>query len=276
MELPCPSEFLSGSASIRMGWMLPSSPWPSGWSPGSSRNRIPETPCSISGLLSRACALLQSPPSLEWPPLLSHEAKSDAAPPLRFSSPSAFPHPEQRPRWPGLPHPTACTFRFSRPLGALVRTEPAGLVSCQIRSWGCALQSFAPLSQPYVVSDAAPPVTLGSAPYPSGPCKATAETVPLRTPYRRVGTRPRLRGLAPREDPPLVPGGLDRLERVALLGFCPPGCSPPSERPESRPPLTCLARRTRTAEPATPQGVHSEGIGWSLARLPTLLGFCAS
>jgi len=32
--------------------------------------------------------------------------------------------------------PTACAFRFSQPRGAFIRSEPAGLVSCRIRSWG--------------------------------------------------------------------------------------------------------------------------------------------
>jgi hypothetical protein len=36
---------------------------------------------------------------------------------------------------------------------------PAGLVSCQIRSWGCTLQSFVPLPWPYAVSDAVPLMT---------------------------------------------------------------------------------------------------------------------
>jgi hypothetical protein len=38
--------------------------------------------------------------------------------------------------WPGLHLPTACAFRFSQPPGAFIRSEPAGLVSCRIRSWG--------------------------------------------------------------------------------------------------------------------------------------------
>jgi len=38
--------------------------------------------------------------------------------------------------WPGLLLPTACAFRFSQPLDAFIRPEPAGLVSCRIRSWG--------------------------------------------------------------------------------------------------------------------------------------------
>jgi hypothetical protein len=70
------------------------------------------------------------------------------------SSPSASPRPGQRHRWPGLPRPTASAFRFSQPPDALIRPEPAGLVSCRIRSWGCALQSLAPLVQPYAVSGA--------------------------------------------------------------------------------------------------------------------------
>jgi hypothetical protein len=39
-------------------------------------------------------------------------------------------------RGPGFPRPAACAFRFSQPLDASIRPEPAGLVSCQIRSWG--------------------------------------------------------------------------------------------------------------------------------------------
>jgi hypothetical protein len=38
--------------------------------------------------------------------------------------------------WSDLHFPTACTFRFSQPPGAFIRPEPAGLVSCRIRSWG--------------------------------------------------------------------------------------------------------------------------------------------
>jgi hypothetical protein len=32
--------------------------------------------------------------------------------------------------------PTACAFRCSQPLGTFIRSEPAGPVSCRIRSWG--------------------------------------------------------------------------------------------------------------------------------------------
>jgi hypothetical protein len=47
-----------------------------------------------------------------------------------------------------------CTFRFSQPRDAFIRLKLAGLVPCRIRSWGSVLQSFAPLVQPYIVSDA--------------------------------------------------------------------------------------------------------------------------
>jgi len=52
-----------------------------------------------------------------------------------------------------IPTLTASAFRYSQPLGAFIRPEPAGLISCQIRSWG-PLQSFAPPSLPYTVSSA--------------------------------------------------------------------------------------------------------------------------
>jgi len=39
-------------------------------------------------------------------------------------------------KWAGLPSLTAGASRFSQPHGAFIRPEPAGLVSCQIRSWG--------------------------------------------------------------------------------------------------------------------------------------------
>jgi len=36
----------------------------------------------------------------------------------------------------------ASVFRFSQPLGALIRPVPTGLVSCQIRSWGSPSRAF--------------------------------------------------------------------------------------------------------------------------------------
>jgi hypothetical protein len=204
MELICPSESLPDSASTRMGWMLPSSPRPSGWSPGSSRNRASEAPRSVPELLSWACALLQSPPSLEWPPRRRRSGDqrgSSHEVPFPFSvSPLGA-----AASWPGLPHPTACASRFSQPPGASIRPEPAGLVSCRIRSWGCTLQSFAPAPQPYAVSDAAPLVTLGGELCPSEGQTATAEAAAAlvqvegrdRVPAFRVSHRGAIRHSSP-------------------------------------------------------------------------------
>jgi hypothetical protein len=58
-----------------------------------------------------------------------------AAPPTRFLPLQRFPA-----RGSGMmvegPNSTACAFRYSQPLGALVRPELAGLIPCRIRSWG--------------------------------------------------------------------------------------------------------------------------------------------
>jgi hypothetical protein len=59
-----------------------------------------------------------------------------AAPPLRFRPLQRFPARGSGMSWSGLHLPTACAFRFSQPPGAFIRPEPAGLVSCRIRSWG--------------------------------------------------------------------------------------------------------------------------------------------
>jgi hypothetical protein len=155
--LPRPPECWPGHASARIGWTLPSCPCPLGdglqglRTPGSRENRE-ESP----GCLSWAWAPLQSTPNAE-PPLErpdgergrsragawspgKPDAKSGTS--LEVLPPTAYPRTGQRPSWPGLPHPTACAFRFSQPPDALFRPEPAGLVSCQIRSWGSPFRAF--------------------------------------------------------------------------------------------------------------------------------------
>lgn len=213
-------------------------------------------------------------------------------------SPSASCHTRQRTRGPGLPRPAACAFRFSRPLGALFRHVLAGLVSCRIRSWGCTLQSFAPLAWPYAVSGACPLLTFGRirrARLAGGPTVARASLAVAETTARETRTLarsedrsspgwtsprkpPRLQGFAPRESPPLPDGVLDRRRRVALLGF----------RPSRALLLTALARlspslpswafshRTRTADEPALQGFDCREMGESLSRPPTLMGFLAS
>jgi hypothetical protein len=77
---------------------LPSCPWPSGWTSGSSRTRSPEKPNSLSRILSWASAPLQRQPkhrAVAASPLVSQKASiSDAS--LEVSSPSASSHSEQR------------------------------------------------------------------------------------------------------------------------------------------------------------------------------------
>jgi hypothetical protein len=112
---------------------------------------------------------------------------------MRFLSPTASPRSGQRLCWPGLPHPTACASRFSQPLDAFIRPEPGGLVSCRIRSWGCALQSFPPPVQPYAVSGALPLLTFKRA------------RPPLHQPRTRPPKRPTTKpayGTAPGTPPP--------------------------------------------------------------------------
>jgi len=60
----------------------------------------------------------------------------EAAPPLRFRPLQRLPARGSGMKWLSLPRPTACAFRLSQPHGAFIRPEPAGLVSCRIRSWG--------------------------------------------------------------------------------------------------------------------------------------------
>jgi hypothetical protein len=55
---------------------------------------------------------------------------------LEVYSPTAFSRSKQRPSLVRLAFLTACAFRFSQPHGTFVRSDPAGLISCRIRSWG--------------------------------------------------------------------------------------------------------------------------------------------
>jgi hypothetical protein len=65
--------------------------------------------------------------------------------------------------------------------------------------------------------------------------------------------------------------------RVALLGFHPPGFSPSLARRDLHrtSPHGLHSSRRERPDGRTPQGLTSSEIGWSLSRLPTLLGFVA-
>jgi hypothetical protein len=137
-----------------------------------TRSGAGEAPKSITGVLSWASALLQSPPSLERPPRardLSAASRKATAPPMRFLAPTAFPRTRQQP---------VGRVCLSRPLaspGFLDLSTPSSasclpaIVSGRIRSWGCTLQSLPPPVQPYAVSGARYPPDVGSVRRPSSP-----------------------------------------------------------------------------------------------------------
>ena len=107
---------------------------------------------------------------------------------------------------------------------------------------GFALQSLAPLAQPYAVSGVAALLTfktfLKPIRQPLSPSQAPKRRARSGSSHKWISRQsaPRLQGLAPYESPPHRTGGLGRSEHVALLGFSPPGCSPSlnRQRPSSR------------------------------------------
>jgi hypothetical protein len=117
--------------------------------------------------LSPSYRVLQAPSGLP-DPNPSAEGRTRKAPPVRSLPLQRLPA-QGSGVTTGLPQPATCAFRFSQPLDAFVRPEPGSLVSCRIRSWGCTLQSFAPLAQPHAVSGA---TTLMTFEPPSGSCSA--------------------------------------------------------------------------------------------------------
>jgi hypothetical protein len=185
----------------------------------------------------------------------------------------------------GCQYPPACASRFSQPPDAFIRPEPAGLVSCRYRSWGCTLQSITPLVQPYAVSGASYPQAV----VPQHLCPTHA---PLHRHQPRIKRQRRNTSHTDRREPlrsttgsysaresATDNGGLDRCTHVALLGFRPFRVFTLEETAwlSPRPPLTRLARtRARRTTNAPPQGIDLNEIGWSLSRLPTLLGFPTS
>jgi hypothetical protein len=135
---------------------------PTGWTPGFSPapaagEAVKHHRRSSHGLV-RSFRVLRAPSrrAVRWP---SRAPADRAAPSMRFAPLQRLPA-RSSTMWTGLPHPAGCALRFSRPLGAFIHREPAGLVSCRIRSWGCTLQSLSPTAWPYAVSGADPLLTL--------------------------------------------------------------------------------------------------------------------
>jgi hypothetical protein len=171
---------------------------PSGWASGGSPAASPaKSKCPLPSILSWACALLQSASSSKPPhrhrilpdPVGRHGTSHEVSRPFSVSplaaaaSMAGFASPVRlRPQ----------VFSTSRRVS--IRREPAGLVSCRIRSWGSALQSFSPPAWPCVVSDAGPLLTLVPARHHLGPPNA-------RRPPK--WTKPAHRSLPPAQ-PPVV------------------------------------------------------------------------
>jgi hypothetical protein len=202
---------------------------------------------------------------------------------LEVSSPTAFLRTERRLSWTGLPHLTACVFGFSRPPDVFVRPAPTSPVSCWIRSWGLSLQSIS-LSRSRTPSPAPLPSCRCERPHDpsSASDRVAGAEAPRHKPTRlaeKSSAAPSPSGLCSTRESATT-SRLFRPSRSTWLSwdFSPPGCSPspawhdlhrasPHEvaRPGGEP--TCHAPL---------QGLTTVEVGWSLSRLPTLLGFLTS
>jgi len=170
VRLPCPSETPARDASARMAWAHPPCPRPPwGWAPRPSRLGLSGASCETPERLSWAWVPLQRPPNVE--PRLSNPANRALMASVKrrqrgssheVVSPTAFPRMRQRLRGSGMPIPTACVSRFSQPPDAFIRPMPAGLVSCQIRSWGSPFRALLLSHSRAPSSGAAPLLTLGT------------------------------------------------------------------------------------------------------------------
>jgi hypothetical protein len=180
-----------------------------------------------------------------------------------------------------LPHPTACAFRFSQPLDALIRPEPAGLVSCQIRSWGSPSRAFL-LPRSRMPSPAPIPswrwfhprsptseVRRSRSYLGYAPASHTEHVVgPSRaSPAFRVLLHARVRHLPKRFKP--------RQARSSPGPFLPSRVFPLAGTARLSPHLPSWSSSRRPQATATTplQGLTSSEIGLPLSELPTLLGF---
>jgi hypothetical protein len=177
---------------------------------------------------------------------------------------------KQRLSWPGLPRPTAFASRFSQPLDAFIRSTSAGLVSCRIRSWGSPFRAFSSRAawspSPVLVPScrSITPPNLSELRRRRERRSAAPPPFPM---WKGPWNAPRLQGFAPHESPPLQADGLDRHERVALLGFPPSRVFPLGEMASvfTAPPLMRLAFRA-TNRPWAPLQGFSSARGWLVSR----------
>jgi len=143
------------------------------------------------GLLFRGRLSTEPPLSLfGYPKRRSTSPKASShivTPPLRFEPLQRFPARDSGLKWNGLPHRTACAYRFSRPLGAFIRPEPVGLISCRIRSWGSPSRAFPSCAAVRRFRRRSPP-----------------DVSSTRRPSRPVNTAERLRRIKPLRKPAIV------------------------------------------------------------------------
>jgi hypothetical protein len=213
--------------------------------------------CHSFDQLPWACALLQSPPHYEPPAVLSDRCEQLSPHPSGSSHEVCRPfsvssHGEAA-SWCSLPHRTACALRFSQPLDASRRPVPPGPISCQIRSWGCTLQSFVPLAWPYAVSSAVPLLTFER---PENTTAQATFTAHRSTP-RVHSLRPSSKGLdrnrtlracatSPLNENQTHRSALEPSNRSGLTARAPP---PKQRRVHDAPVLPCAER----AEAPSPQ-----------------------
>ena len=195
---------------------------------------------------------------------------------LEVCSPTVCSRAESRHGAPGLPHPRRLTSSGFHNLLTLDDSSPADRVSGRIHSWGSPFRAL------FLSCSHAPSL----APLPSWRWIADAfrGTETPRTELRKtaeLSADPRLQGFAPHENPFPAERWLDRTEARSSPGNCaPPGFSLPQaemERFSPRLPSRAWQSHVRKSERDRPllRVLLPAGIGLSLARLPTLLGFLA-
>jgi hypothetical protein len=240
---------------------------PTGWTSGvSSAAAARDVQMSIAGNpLMGLCAPSEciEPRAAAPPPSLS-DPVDVTAPPMRFAPLQRVPA-RSSSIVVGLASPGRLrpqVFATSRRVS--IHREPAGLISCRIRSWGCALQSFVPTAWPYAVSGADPLLALVPArppshvPFPLTLAKAEASSSPdgrclssgAETPLGRNRRRPSRQSRSSDE-----PNGRPTLERRSTFepdsGSTLRAPKRPSSRTVTRP--TGTEAPPRRAAPASPE-----------------------
>jgi hypothetical protein len=145
---------------------------------------------------------------------------------------------------------------------------------------GFPLQSFTPLAQPHTVSGGCTLLAFT----PSSTCTNVRSLKPgfrqakrNRYEFCEAPEAASPSGCCSTRESATANDGLDRRQRVALVGFAPPGCSPSLKWPDLRRTSPHGVTFSDPKDRKSPlQGISSSEIGLPLSRLPTLLGFVTS